>query len=108
MAFTTTELQANTWTLVANNATTITFQNSSQWPIYVNVTANTTEPAETVGIIYKPWDGELKKTVNGLAVANGAFVWARSMSKAGKIVVDSDGSQFYYEQIQTDEWFQVI
>lgn len=92
MAFEKIEITASEWTLVANNATTITFQNASQYPLYISFANSALANTETLGdagLVYNAWEGELKKTVTDLTIlAGAAYVYAKSASKDGTIIVE--------------------
>lgn len=90
MAFYRVPLNSNEWTLIGDNVNNITFQNAGSRPVYVNVTATTEAPTDTVGLLYRPYDRELKKAVDGLSTVVGTYVWARSSSGSGSVIVEGD------------------
>ena len=90
MAYNKKNLNKDTWTLIANNVTTVTFQNASQIPFYVNFSANnSTVPTDIYGLVYGPWQGELKKTVTDMTtVTTPLCVWAKSISSNSAVIVE--------------------
>ena len=82
MALASAEVTTSAYTKIGNNVTTITFQCQSNNPIVVNFTAADSAPTATdPGLVYKTYEGELKKTVTDLShVSNAAYVWARSLT----------------------------
>lgn len=89
MSYNKKNLNKDTWTLIANNVTFVTFQNASQFPFYVNFTANTTAPTDSYGLVYGPWQGELKKTTTDMTdVSSPNYVWAKSISSNGSVIVE--------------------
>jgi hypothetical protein len=90
MAYVKISTNKDTWTLIANNVTEVTFQNASQFPFYVNFTsAANTEPSDTFGLVYGPWQGELKRTVTEMTnVATPTHVWAKNISSNGAVIVE--------------------
>ena len=90
MAYVKITLNKDTWTKIANNVTTITFQNASQYPFYVNFTsASNTSPTDAYGLVYGPWQGELKKSVIDMTtVSSPNYVWAKSISSNGSVIVE--------------------
>jgi uncharacterized protein YegL len=90
MAYVKKQLNKDNWSLIANNVTVVTFQNSSQYPFYVNFTsAANTAPTDVFGLVYGPWQGELKKTVTEMtSVATPTHVWAKSISTNGAVIVE--------------------
>lgn len=90
MAITKIELVSDAWTLIGDNVSDLTFQNAGQWPFYVNFNSSNTAPTEDVGIVYGPFQGELKKTVTELTYKSTPnYVFARSISKPTKIIVET-------------------
>jgi hypothetical protein len=89
MAYTKIEIDSQDWTLIGDNISTITFQNVSQFGVYINFTSSNTAPTDDVGLVYGPFLGELKKELTNMtAVATPAYVWAKSISNSGKIIVE--------------------
>lgn len=88
MAFSKIRLPNNTWTLIGNNVTAITFQNVGQQQIYINVTASNSAPADTVGLVYDLFQGELKIASSALTNVSGNYIWARPVTGDGSVVVD--------------------
>jgi hypothetical protein len=78
-----TTINNTAWTLIGNNVTTITFQNKSQFPVYIAVTATNVAPTGTVGLIYDSLTGELKIPVADLTLSTlsggAGYVWARGV-----------------------------
>lgn len=89
MAFNRVTLTSSAWTLIGNGVTAISFQNAGSRPIYVNVTAANSPPTDTVGLIYRPFFGEMKKTVADMTLVSGTYVWARSASGSGAVIVET-------------------
>ena len=90
MAFSKIEINTNEWTLIGDDVTEITFQNASSFPIYINFNSSNTAPTDTVGIVYGPFSGELKKTIADMTlISSPTFVFARSMSKPSSVIVET-------------------
>jgi hypothetical protein len=90
MAFTKIEITSSEWTLIGNNVTDMTFQNVSQWPFYINFNSSNVAPSEEVGLVYGPWQGELKKDVTDLTYkASPNYVFAKAISKPTKVIVET-------------------
>ena len=90
MAITKIDLNAETWTLIASNVTDLTFQNVSQFPFYVNFNSSSTAPTDSVGIVYGPWQGELKKSVTDLTYKSSPnYVFAKAIGKPTKVIVET-------------------
>jgi len=90
MAFEKIELSSAEWTLIGDNVTDITFQNVSQWPFYVNFNSSNTSPTDTVGLVYGPWQGELKKDVTEMTYTTSPnYVFAKAISKTTSVVVET-------------------
>jgi hypothetical protein len=91
MAFTKTELTSSNWTLIGNNVTDITFQNTGQYGFYINFNDSNTAPTEDVGIVYGPFQGELKTFVSGMTYKiSPNYVFARSITASGSIIVETE------------------
>ena len=93
MAFTKVEINKDTWTLITGeaNTTTITFQNASQFPLYINfgTSANTELVTDNEGLVYAPWQGELKVALTDLTFQAGpTHVFAKSASRDGSVIVE--------------------
>ena len=89
MAFAKVSLPAGQWTLIGNNVTNITFSNTSQFPIYLSLTATNVAPTEDYGILYNIKEGEKDTVLTNLAQGSPSYVWARpSGGNALSIVVD--------------------
>jgi hypothetical protein len=73
-------------------ATTIAFQCQSNSPIVINFTATDSAPAATApGLVYKHFEGEVKKTVTDLThVGSAAYVWAKALTGDSAKVVYED------------------
>jgi len=82
MALASTEVTSSAYVLIGNNVTTITFQCQSANPVVVNFTASNSAPTATdPGLVYKTYEGEMKKTVTDLShVSSAAYVWAKSLT----------------------------
>lgn len=83
-------INKDNWTLIANNVTSVTFQNASQYPFYVNFSAAAnTVPSDSFGLVYGPWQGEMKKAVTDMtSVVTPNYVWAKSISSNGSVIVE--------------------
>jgi hypothetical protein len=89
MAYIKIDINSQDWTLIGDNINEITFQNVSQFGVYINFTAANTAPIDEVGLVYGPWQGELKKTLTDMtSVATPAYVWAKAISKSGRVIVE--------------------
>jgi hypothetical protein len=82
MALASTEVTTSAYTKIGDNVTTITFQCQSNNPIVINFTAADSAPTATSpGLVYKAFEGEMKKTVTDLShVGSAAYVWARALT----------------------------
>ena len=82
MALATAEVTTSAYTKIGDNVTTITFQCQSNNPIVINFTAADSAPTATSpGLVYKAFEGEMKKTVTDLShVGSAAYVWARALT----------------------------
>ena len=82
MALASTEVTTSEYIKIGDNVTTITFQCQSNNPIVINFTAADSAPTATdPGLIYKAFEGEMKKTVTDLShVGSAAYVWARALT----------------------------
>jgi len=90
MAFSKIELVDSEWTLIGDNVASITFQNVSQFPIYVNFSASNTAPVEAVGLVYTSWQKEVKKTVTDLTYTSTPnYVYAKAMSGRSSVLVET-------------------
>ena len=87
MAYVKKAITSEEWTLILTNVSIVTFQNASQFGVYINYTANTTAPADEVGLVYGPWQGELNRPIEELS-SIGGYVWAKAISRQGSIIVD--------------------
>tara|TARA_B100001173_G_scaffold17191_1_gene13930 strand:+ start:43 stop:324 length:282 start_codon:yes stop_codon:yes gene_type:complete len=92
MALATTEVGISTYIKIGDNTATITFQCQSNNPIVINFTAANTAPAGTEpGLVYKAYQGEVKKTVSELThVGSAAYVWARALTGRRATVLYED------------------
>jgi len=89
MAFAKVSLTAGDWTLIGDNVTHITFSNTSQFPIYINLTTTNTAPTEDYGILYNIKEGEKDTVLTNLAPNSPSYVLARpSGGNDLSIVVD--------------------
>lgn len=91
MAFAKVEVDNKSWKqLGTGSTTTISFQNSGQNFLYINATATSSPPTETVGLMYSSLTGELKKTVADMnAAGNAAYVWARAASSNTDVIYET-------------------
>jgi len=82
MALASTEVTTSAYTKIGDNVTTITFQCQSNNAIVINFTAADSAPTATSpGLVYKAFEGEMKKTVTDLShVGSAAYVWARALT----------------------------
>ena len=82
MALASTSVSTSAYTKIGNNVTTITFQCQSNNPIVINFTAADSAPTATdPGLVYKTFEGEMKKTVTDLShVSSAAYVWAKALT----------------------------
>ena len=89
MALASTEVTTSAYTKIGDNVTTITFQCQSNNPIVINFTAADSAPTATSpGLVYKAFEGEMKKTVTDLShVGSAAYVWARALTGGSATVL---------------------
>lgn len=82
MALASTDVTTSSYVKIGNNVTTITFQCQSNNPIVINFTATDSAPTATdPGLVYKTFEGEMKKNVTDLShVSSAAYVWARALT----------------------------
>jgi hypothetical protein len=82
MALATTEVTTSAYTKIGDNVTTITFQCQSNNPVVIGITSTDSAPTATdPGLVYKTFEGEMKKTVTDLShVGSAAYVWARALT----------------------------
>lgn len=82
MALASTSVSTSEYIKIGNNVTTITFQCQSNNPIVINFTASDSAPTATdPGLVYKTFEGEMKKTVADLShVGSVAYVWAKALT----------------------------
>jgi len=82
MALASTEVTTSAYVKIGDNVSTITFQCLSNNPIVINFTAADSAPTATdPGLVYKSFEGEMKKTVTDLShVSGAAYVWARALT----------------------------
>ena len=82
MALASTEVTTSAYFKIGDNVSTITFQCQSNNPIVINFTAADSAPTATSpGLVYKAFEGEMKKTVTDLShVGSAAYVWARALT----------------------------
>ena len=91
MALATTEVTTSEYFKIGDNTATITFQCQSNNPIVINFTATDSAPAATApGLVYKHFEGEVKKTVTDLThVGGAAYVWAKALTgDSAKVVYE--------------------
>jgi len=89
MALASTEVTTSAYTKIGDNVTTITFQCQSNNAIVINFTAADSAPTATSpGLVYKAFEGEMKKTVTDLShVGSAAYVWARALTGGSATVL---------------------
>jgi hypothetical protein len=82
MALASTEVTTSAYVKIGDNVSTITFQCQSNNPIVINFTAADSAPTATdPGLVYRVFEGEMKKTVTDLShVGSAAYVWARALT----------------------------
>jgi len=82
MALASTDVTTSSYVKIGDNVTTITFQCQSSNPVVINFTATDSAPTATdPGLIYKAFEGEMKKNVGDLShVSSAAYVWARALT----------------------------
>lgn len=82
MALASTEVTTSAYVKIGDNVSTITFQCQSNNPIVINFTAADSAPTATdPGLVYRIFEGEMKKTVTDLShVGSAAYVWARALT----------------------------
>jgi hypothetical protein len=92
MALASTEVTTSEYIKIGDNTATITFQCQSNNPIVVNFTATDSAPTATSpGLIYKHFEGEVKKTVTDLThVGSAAYVWAKALTGGTATVIYED------------------
>lgn len=92
MALASTEVTTSAYVKIGDNTATITFQCQSNNPIVVNFTATDSAPAATSpGLVYKHFEGEVKKTVTDLThVGSAAYVWAKALTGGTATVIYED------------------
>lgn len=92
MALASTEVTTSSYVKIGDNTATITFQCQSNNPIVINFTATDSAPAATApGLVYKHFEGEVKKTVTDLThVGSAAYVWAKALTGDSAKVVYED------------------
>lgn len=90
MSFSKIAVNKDTWTLIGNNVSSITFQNIGQFPAYVNFSANTSPPVASVGLVYDMYQKELKKTVTDMTyLSTPNYVWAKAVSASTSFAVET-------------------
>ena len=89
MALASTSVTTSEYIKIGNNVTTITFQCQSGNPVVINFTASDSAPAATSpGLVYKTYEGEMKKTVTDLShVSSASYVWAKALTGNSSTVV---------------------
>lgn len=82
MALASTEVTTSTYVKIGDNVSSITFQCQSNNPIVIGITSTNSAPAATSsGLVYKTFEGEMKKTVTDLSfVPDASYVWAKSLT----------------------------
>ena len=89
MALASTDVTTSEYIKIGDNVTTITFQCQSNNPLVIGITSTNSAPTATdVGLVYKTFEGEMKKTVTDLShVGGAAYVWARALTGSTATVV---------------------
>tara|TARA_R110001606_G_scaffold353065_1_gene503559 strand:- start:524 stop:805 length:282 start_codon:yes stop_codon:yes gene_type:complete len=92
MALASTEVTTSAYVKIGDNTATITFQCQSNNPIVINFTETDSAPSATSpGLVYKHFEGEVKKTVTDLThVGSAAYVWAKALTGDSAKVVYED------------------
>lgn len=92
MALASTEVTTSEYIKIGDNTATITFQCQSNNPIVIGITTNNVAPAATdPGLIYKHYEGEVKKTVTELShESSAAYVWAKALTGGTATVIYED------------------
>ena len=92
MALASTEVTTSAYVKIGDNVSTITFQCQSGNPVVINFTATNSAPTATdPGLIYKHFEGEVKKTVTDLThVSSASYVWARALTGGTATVAYED------------------
>jgi len=92
MALASTEVTTSEYIKIGDNTATITFQCQSNNPIVIGITTNNVGPSSTSpGLIYKHYEGEVKKTVTDLShESSAAYVWAKALTGGTATVVYED------------------
>ena len=82
MALASTEVTTSAYVKIGDNVSTITFQCQSGNPVVINFTATNSAPTATdPGLVYKTYEGEMKKTVTDLThVSSASYVWAKALT----------------------------
>ena len=89
MAYVKLSVDNTGWVLIGDNVSEITFQNSSAGAFYINFTSNSSPPDDEVGLVYGPWQGELKKPLEDMTnVISPSRVWAKAISRPVNIIVE--------------------
>lgn len=89
MALSSIEVTTGAYVKIGDNVSTITFQCQSNNPVVINFTAADSAPTATdPGLVYKTFEGEMKKTVTDLThVGSAAYVWAKALTGSTATVV---------------------
>ena len=89
MALASTEVTTSAYVKIGDNVSNITFQCQSGNPIVIWITSTNSAPTSTSpGLVYKTYEGEMKKTVTDLSfVSNASYVWAKSLTGSTAKVV---------------------
>ena len=89
MALASTEVTTSEYIKIGDNVTTITFQCQSSNPVVINFTATNSAPTATdPGLVYKAFEGEMKKTVTDLShVGSASYVWAKALTGGTSTVI---------------------
>jgi hypothetical protein len=90
MAFQKITVDKDEWVLIGDNVVDITFQNVDQWPVFINFNDSSTPPEEEMGLVYGPYSGELKRTVEDLTYKTSPnFVFAKAVSRPVTITYET-------------------
>jgi hypothetical protein len=79
----------NEWILIGEDVSSITFQNAGQFGVYINFTSANTAPSDAYGLVYGPFQGELRRDlIEMTSISSPTHVWAKAMSKPVNLIVE--------------------
>tara|TARA_Y100001973_G_scaffold39257_1_gene58964 strand:- start:273 stop:542 length:270 start_codon:yes stop_codon:yes gene_type:complete len=82
------ELTSEEWTLIHSGMTSVSFHNVGLSPIYINSTLTDIAPTDEVGFMYASMTGERMMPIIELTKSGGGYIWAKSASERGAIIVE--------------------